>query len=70
LDISSWKIPTESTWLINISVNQEALTYSLELIYSTRCFNQADENALETIQYFKKQFLAGQLLVEPQQTQP
>jgi hypothetical protein len=28
-----------------------------------------DKHALETIQYFREQFLAGQLLVKPQQTQ-
>jgi hypothetical protein len=51
---------------MSILINQEALIYSEELTYSMRCFNQAGAYALATSQYYKKQFWAGQFLVERQ----
>jgi len=47
-------------------INQEALIYSQELTYTMRYFNQAGAHALVTSQYYKKQFWAGQFLVERQ----
>jgi hypothetical protein len=51
---------------MNSWINQEALTYSLELTYSMRCFDHTGVHTLEISQYYKKQFLAGQFLVELQ----
>jgi len=55
--------PRTSSWLMNISINQEALTYSLELMYSTKSCDQAGTHALATTQSYKKQLLAGHFLV-------
>jgi hypothetical protein len=51
---------------MNISINQEASTYSLELMYSTKSSNQTDLHILAISLCHKKHFLAGQLLVEHQ----
>ena len=40
------------------------MIYSLELTYSTRCFDQAGVHDLATTQFYKRQFLAGHSLFE------
>jgi len=52
--------------MMNSLVNQEALIYSLELTYSTRCFDQAEGHALAITQFYKRHFLAGHSQVELQ----
>jgi len=47
-------------------INQEALIYSLELTYSTICFDQAEGHDLGITQFYKRQFLAGNSQVELQ----
>ena len=66
LDIKTWKFLRTSSWMMNSLVNQEALIYSLELTYSTRCLDQAEGHALAITQFYKRQFLATHPQVELQ----
>jgi len=67
LDISTWKIPKDIKLADEqFFINQEALICSLELTYSTICFDQTEGHALAITQFYKRQFLAGHSLVELQ----
>jgi len=60
------RFPRTSSWLMNSLINLETLIYSLELTYSTRCFEQTEGHVLAITQFYKRQFLAGHSQVELQ----
>jgi hypothetical protein len=66
LDTRSWKLHKDISWLMNSSINQEALTYSWEPTYSMKSYDQAHAHVLATSQFYKKQLLAGHFKFELQ----
>jgi hypothetical protein len=61
--------PRTSSWQMTTSMTQEALTYLLELTSSMRYLDQAVKHVQEITKFYKKQLLAGQFLIELQQSQ-
>ena len=58
--------PWTSSCLTKSLIKQETLIYSLELTYSTRCFDQTEGKFLAFTQLYKGEFLAGHSLVNLQ----
>jgi len=56
----------DKSWVMKSLIKQETLIYSLELTYSTICFNQTERPVLTITQFYKTQFLTGQSQVELQ----
>jgi len=51
---------------MNSLINQEAVIYSLELTYSTVCFDRAEGHVLEINKFYKRTFLGWNFQVEIQ----